>query len=155
MSRLALGTHTGSVLIWDIQTRSWIERQMYPDDVVSLNWADSNLLVALMDEPFFVLSDNDEYRGNASATTLAGRGDEIAVANRFGGIQLLSTGQRCSDAVGVHQIVWINSNLLLWSGETSGVWNIGRGCRLVSVGEGGLNWLDNGRVIQSKKDLGG
>jgi hypothetical protein len=155
MSRLALGTRTGSVLIWDTQTESWIERQMYPDDVVSLSWVGPTLLVALMDEPFAILTDSEEHRGTTPATTLAGQGDEVAVARRFGGIQLLSTGRRCSKAVGVHQIVWLNSHLLIWSGETSGVWNTGGECRLFSVGEGHLNWLDNGRIIQSRKDLGG
>jgi hypothetical protein len=150
---IALGTTTGEVLV--LGPNDFEERYRYPDEVVSLSWAGEDLMVAYEDEPFVVLKPSGVFRGDIVASAVAGSMNRQAVAGRYGGLILLhSPSNSCPKAVGVKKMEWIDSETLLWSGLTQGVWSSKtEKCRETVFTKTDLRWLDNRSTIESYSSL--
>ena len=144
-----LGTHTGSVLRWDVAQNKWQERGAYPDDVVDLDASDAEIVVALSDEPFVILDASGTRVGAEAASAVAVNGKKIAVAARYGGLSLLNESSRCTAALGVSQLEWIGDDTLAWGGLSSGVWTIGERCRRLTVQGERLLWFDTQQPVKA------
>ena len=147
-SELILGTTTGSVLRWQPEHSEWMELATFPDKVVSLDLSDSEVLVALEDEPFSILQESVSPVGREVASAVATNGQRSAIAARFGGLSILHDRMHCTDALGVEQVLWLGDDLLAWGGLTSGVWRLGTPCRRIGILGQQLVWLDTQQPVQ-------
>ena len=146
---LLLGTHTGSVLRWEPTQKKWQERGAYPDDVVDLAASDTDIVVALSDEPFVILDESGTRIGSEPASAVAVNGRRIAVAARYGDLSILNEPSQCTAALGVSQLEWIGDNTLVWGGLSSGVWTIGERCRRLMVQGEQLLWFDTKQPVKA------
>ncbi|MGC6509922.1 MAG: hypothetical protein ACON4U_15965 [Myxococcota bacterium] len=144
---LFLGTTTGSILKWQPEHSSWKSLAAFPDKVVGMSVTDSEVLVALDDDPFVIVGQSVDRVGTKVVTSVAANGRHIALAERYGGLGLMNKDDRCEDALGVDKLIWIEADTIIWGGLTSGVWRLGSKCRRLGNQVDQLIWLDTQQPV--------
>ena len=144
---LFLGTTTGSILKWQPEHSSWKSLAAFPDKVVGMSATDSEVLVALDDDPFVIVGQSVDRVGTKVVTSVAANGRHIALAERYGGLGLMNKDDRCEDALGVDKLIWIEADTIIWGGLTSGVWRLGSKCRRLGNQADQLIWLDTQQPV--------